>query len=152
MRKYFIPGCVGRGLDLDLRVGPQAAPAPAPSGNLRCCPPLRLKSTARVSLAEVFHSWVRWEGPGSGFENPSAGGALSTFWMFWQTRCETCSRSCLTCRTNPQIQIQAPPNAPRDEILPQGKPSLLMSLSVLCCSCAFSIFNIIPDKANGWKC
>ena len=33
MRKYFIPGCVGRGLDLDLRVRP--APAlPAPSGNL----------------------------------------------------------------------------------------------------------------------
>ena len=27
-------------------------------------------------------------------------------------------------RTNSQIQIQAPPNAPRDEILPQGKPSL----------------------------
>ena len=33
-------------------------------------------STARVSLAEVFHPWVRWEGPGSGFENSSgAGGA-----------------------------------------------------------------------------
>ena len=26
-------------------------------------------STARVSLAEVFHPWVRWEGPGSGFES-----------------------------------------------------------------------------------
>ena len=27
-------------------------------------------------LAEVFHPWVRWEGPGSGFENSSgAGGA-----------------------------------------------------------------------------
>ena len=25
-------------------------------------------------------------------------------------------------RTNSQIQIQAPPNAPRDEILPQGNP------------------------------
>ena len=24
--------------------------------------------------AEVFHPWVRWEGPGSGFENSSAGG------------------------------------------------------------------------------
>ena len=31
------------------------------------------KSTARVSLAEVFHPWVRWEGPGSGFENSSGG-------------------------------------------------------------------------------
>ena len=34
MRKYFIPGCVGRGLDLDLRV----RPAPAASGNLGFCP------------------------------------------------------------------------------------------------------------------
>ena len=33
MRKYFIPGCVGRGLDLDLRVRPAPA-APAASGNL----------------------------------------------------------------------------------------------------------------------
>ena len=32
-------------------------------------------STARVSLAEVFHPWARWEGPGSGFENSSGGGA-----------------------------------------------------------------------------
>ena len=31
-RKYFIPGCVGRGLDLDLRIRPAAAP-PAASGN-----------------------------------------------------------------------------------------------------------------------
>ena len=31
LRKYFIPGCVGRGLDLDLRIRP-AAPAPAASG------------------------------------------------------------------------------------------------------------------------
>ena len=29
LRKYFIPGCVGRGLDLDLRI----RPAPAASGN-----------------------------------------------------------------------------------------------------------------------
>ena len=27
LRKYFIPGCVGRGLDLDLRIRPAAAPA-----------------------------------------------------------------------------------------------------------------------------
>ena len=26
-------------------------------------------------LAEVFYPWVRWEGPGSGFENSSGGGA-----------------------------------------------------------------------------
>ena len=29
LRKYFIPGCVGRGLDLDLRIRP-AAPASGP--------------------------------------------------------------------------------------------------------------------------
>ena len=26
-------------------------------------------------LAEVFHPWVRWGGPGSGFESSSGGGA-----------------------------------------------------------------------------
>ena len=26
-------------------------------------------------LAEVFHPWVRWKGPGSGFENSSGAGA-----------------------------------------------------------------------------
>ena len=34
-------------------------------------------STARVSLAEVFHPWVRWEGPGSGFENSSGAAGAS---------------------------------------------------------------------------
>ena len=40
LRKYFIPGCVGRGLDLDLRVRPGApAPAvPAARGDLEFCP------------------------------------------------------------------------------------------------------------------
>ena len=35
LRKYFIPVCFGRGLDLDLRIRPAApaAPAPAASGN-----------------------------------------------------------------------------------------------------------------------
>ena len=37
-----------------------------------------LWSTARVFLAEVFHPWVRWEGPGSGFENSS--GAAGGVW------------------------------------------------------------------------
>ena len=39
------------------------------------------KSTARVSLAEVLHPWVRWEGPGSGFESlsASAGGKSGIF-------------------------------------------------------------------------
>ena len=33
-----------------------------------------------------------------------------------------CRRRRRRRRTNSQIQIQAPPNAPRDEILPQGNP------------------------------
>ena len=36
-------------------------------------------STARVSLAEVFHLWVRWEVPGSGFE---------VVWLRWHRRLE----------------------------------------------------------------
>ena len=31
-------------------------------------------------LAEVFHPWVRWEGPGSGFENSSGAGAGGGVW------------------------------------------------------------------------
>ena len=31
LRKYFIPGCVGRGLDLDLRIRPAAPAAPPPA-------------------------------------------------------------------------------------------------------------------------
>ena len=37
MRKYFNPGCVGRGLDLDLRVRPAPA-VPAASGDVGFCP------------------------------------------------------------------------------------------------------------------
>ena len=32
-------------------------------------------STAEVCLAEIFHPWARWEGPGSGFESLSGAGA-----------------------------------------------------------------------------
>ena len=36
-------------------------------------------------LAEVFHPWVRWEGPGSGFENSSgAGGAAGAAGGVWK--------------------------------------------------------------------
>ena len=32
-------------------------------------------------LAEVFHPWVRWEGPGSGFENSSGNaGGVGAVW------------------------------------------------------------------------
>ena len=37
-------------------------------------------------LAEVFHPWVRWEGPGSGFENSSGGGAGGGAGGLWQRR------------------------------------------------------------------
>ena len=47
-------------------------------------------------------------------------------------------------RTNSQIQIQAPPNAPRDEILPQGKPSLLMTRGVTSQMPAMLIFKDGP--------
>ena len=48
LRKYFIPGCVGRGLDLDLRIRP-AAPAAA-SGNpgYTDLAPLGLRSKNKV--------------------------------------------------------------------------------------------------------
>ena len=48
-----------------------------PQGNLVCqVLHFRMRtqpSTVRVSLAEVFHPWLRWEGPGSGFESSPAG-------------------------------------------------------------------------------
>ena len=31
-------------------------------------------------LAEVFHPWVRWEGPGSAFENSSGAGRAGGVW------------------------------------------------------------------------
>ena len=34
-------------------------------------------------LAEVFHPWVRWEGPGSGFENSSGGGVWAQAGPTW---------------------------------------------------------------------
>ena len=36
-------------------------------------------------LAEVFHPWVCWEGPGSGFEN-SSGGAARAGGGVWKSR------------------------------------------------------------------
>ena len=52
LRKYFIPECVGKGLDLDLRIRPAPAPAPAPaaSGNPEYTDldPLGLRSKNKV--------------------------------------------------------------------------------------------------------
>ena len=52
------------------------------------------------------------------FRPQSQGGQICVSWISRRRRRRR-------RRTNSQIQIQAPPNAPRDEILPQGKPSLL---------------------------
>ena len=38
------------------------------------------KVNSKGFLAEVFHPWVRWEGPGSGFENSSGAGAGGGVW------------------------------------------------------------------------
>ena len=47
-------------------------------------------STAQVNsegfLAEVFHPWVRWEGPGSGFKNWSGGDAGGGAGAVWKSR------------------------------------------------------------------
>ena len=54
---------------------------------------LSCMSTARVYLAEVFHPWVRWQWPESGFESSSGGasdaGAGGGVWKFriFQTQC-----------------------------------------------------------------
>ena len=37
---------------------------------------LRNQINSEGFLAEVFHPWVRWEGPGSGFENSSGAGGV----------------------------------------------------------------------------
>ena len=41
---------------------------------------------SEVFLAEVFHPWVRWEGPGSGFENSSGAGAGGAGGVWAQAR------------------------------------------------------------------
>ena len=46
---------------------------------------IQFSLTARVSLAEVFHPWVRWERPGSGFEN-SSGAAAGAAGGVWKSR------------------------------------------------------------------
>ena len=51
------------------------------------------KSTARVSLAEVFHPWVHWEGYGSGLESLS--GDCASVWKSrilppWDWGLKTC--------------------------------------------------------------
>ena len=45
--------------------------------NTRLCVVMSKLSTARVSLADIFHPWVHWERPGSGFESSFRAGAGS---------------------------------------------------------------------------
>ena len=56
------------------------------------------------------------------FRPQSQGGQICVSWISRRRRRRR-------RRTNSQIQIQASPKAPRDEILPQGKPSLLTKYS-----------------------
>ena len=37
-------------------------------------------SKARIPLLGVLHLWVRWEGPGSGFDSSSGAGAAGGVW------------------------------------------------------------------------
>ena len=37
-------------------------------------------------LAEVFHPWVRWEGPGSGFESSSGAAGAGAGAGVWKSR------------------------------------------------------------------
>ena len=68
-RKYFIPGCVGRGLDLDLRIRPAAAPAAAPAPPAASGPKWVGPSWAHVGGPKLGPSgWAqagpKWVGPG----------------------------------------------------------------------------------------
>ena len=74
LRKYFIPGCVGRGLDLDLRIRP-AAPAASgpkwvgPSWAHVGGPKLGPSGWAQAGPKWVGPSWAhvggpKWVGPG----------------------------------------------------------------------------------------
>ena len=62
LRKYFIPGCVGRGLDLDLRIRP-AAPAPAASGNPSGWVQVGPSGWAQAGPKWVGRSWAHVGGP-----------------------------------------------------------------------------------------
>ena len=83
-----------------------------PAGAHPLGPGLGPPTWARLGPTHVGPAWAHPLGPGLG---PPT----------WISRRRRRRRR----RTNSQIQIQAPPNAPRDEILPQGKPSLLTSTS-----------------------
>merc|ERR1712005_97134 len=70
LRKYFIPGCVGRGLDLDLRIRPAAAPAAAsgpkwvgPSWAHVGGPKLGASGGAQAGPTWVGPSWAQVGGP-----------------------------------------------------------------------------------------
>ena len=68
MRKYFIPGCVGRGLDLDLRIRPAPAASGNPSGWAQAGPKWVGPSRAQVGGPKLGPSgWAqagpKWVGP-----------------------------------------------------------------------------------------
>ena len=67
-RKYFIPGCVGRGLDLDLRIRPAPAASGNPSGWAQAGPKWVGPSRAQVGGPKLGpRGWAqagpKWVGP-----------------------------------------------------------------------------------------
>ena len=78
LRKYFIPGCVGRGLDLDLRIRPAAAPAASgnPSWWAQARPEWVGPSWAQVGgptpgRSGWAHAGPKWVGPSWAQVGPS---------------------------------------------------------------------------------
>ena len=71
MRKYFIPGCVGRGLDLDLRIRPAAAPAAAASGPKWVGPSWAHVGGPKLGPSGWAHAGPKWVGPSWAQVGPS---------------------------------------------------------------------------------
>ena len=72
---------------------------------------------ARLGPTHVGPAWGHPLGPGLGPPTWAQLGPTHLGPAIWISRRRRRRR-----RTNSQIQIQAPPNAPRDEILPRGNP------------------------------
>ena len=57
-------------------------------------------------LAEIFHPWVRWEGPGSGFENSSGAGAGGAGGVWAQARAQARAQAWAQARTQGPLGIE----------------------------------------------
>ena len=102
----------------------------------------KLSHSKPPSSANLIIFWYKWEAR-SQMVSMKAFNFSPKPWNFWSIKSlenlvwrlqsqrgetldfQTPSMTTAARRANSEIQIQAPANAPRDEILPQGKPSLL---------------------------